>query len=251
MSEREPMLTGRVLDPLRFDESGRAPLTAKRRVFARVHHTLATAPWLAHEPENGSPRPIDGLASAPRISRFLQRLERPRAWIVAAAFAVGGASGATIHAAFEQAPAARIVFVDRWIAPPVSLAPTETPTLVPPAPVPAPAPNASSKTIHVPRARSIASVSPADELSVERGLLDGARKALGADDIARAEDILRAHERRFSAGVLAEEREALTIKVLAATGRANEARGKGALFRERYPQSLFGPAVDEALGSIP
>jgi hypothetical protein len=247
MSEQEPpMLPAGVLDPLRFDEANRAPTAAKRRVLARVHHTVATVPSIADEPANGLPRhPLDPTISG--ISRLLPHSAGRRALFIAAAFAAGGAAGAAIHAAFQKPAAERIVYVDRWIELPVYVGAPES-TMV--APHSAPVPAGSAKAINVPRARSSASAAAADELSAERALLDVARQALGAGDNARAESILRAHERRFAAGKLAEEREALSIKVLAATDRADEARGKAAEFRERFPQSLFGPAVDEALDSI-
>jgi hypothetical protein len=52
-------------------------------------------------------------------------------------------------------------------------------------------------------------------------------------------------------GRLAEEREALRIRALAAAGRSHDARARAAAFRARFPRSLFLPVVDQVLGSIP
>ena len=123
------------------------------------------------------------------------------------------------------------------------------PTPTEPSPLPT---STAGKITNAPRpGASAPSPRAAQELSAERALLDGARRALGAGTNDEARQALEDHERRFPSGLLTEEREALTIKLFAATGRRDEARDRKARFRERFPNSLFGPAVDEALGSIP
>jgi len=54
----------------------------------------------------------------------------------------------------------------------------------------------------------------------------------------------------LAASAVTEEREALMIKALVAHGDATEARACGALSRA-FSRSLFAPAVDEAVRSIP
>jgi hypothetical protein len=66
-----------------------------------------------------------------------------------------------------------------------------------------------------------------------------------------APEILTKHAQRFPRGVLAEEREALTIDAFVASGRYDEARRRVEGFRSRYPGSLFAPSVAAALAAIP
>jgi hypothetical protein len=51
--------------------------------------------------------------------------------------------------------------------------------------------------------------------------------------------------------MLTEEREALAVKALLLAGRDDEARQRAARFRERYPQSLFLPALEAKLRALP
>jgi hypothetical protein len=85
----------------------------------------------------------------------------------------------------------------------------------------------------------------------ERALIDHARQAFGAGEYGEAERTLDAHERKFGSGILAEEREALAVKTLAAAGRGEKARDRAARFRERFPRSLFASAVDDAIRAVP
>jgi outer membrane protein assembly factor BamD (BamD/ComL family) len=78
-----------------------------------------------------------------------------------------------------------------------------------------------------------------------------ARRAFGLGDYAKALQALQAHFRRFPTSVLAEEREALEIKTLAASGRVAEARSRAARFAARFPQSLFLRSIDESTKTIP
>jgi RNA polymerase sigma-70 factor (ECF subfamily) len=99
-------------------------------------------------------------------------------------------------------------------------------------------------------ASAAASASPrepgASTLVGERALLDVAHSALGnghADDALVA---LARHAERYPNGVYREEREALTIQCLHALGRTGEAARKAAVFRARYPKSLFLPSVTDS-----
>ena len=87
------------------------------------------------------------------------------------------------------------------------------------------------------------------DLTRERELLDAARAALthGRPDeaIAAAER----HARQWPRGYLVEEREAVWIQALAASGRRAEASGRAARFRRAFPGSVLRPAVDAAVGA--
>jgi outer membrane protein assembly factor BamD (BamD/ComL family) len=88
-------------------------------------------------------------------------------------------------------------------------------------------------------------------LAGERALLDRARMALAQGKTADAERALAMHGRRYPAGLLVEEREALAIKTLVDVGRVDEARRRAGRFKERFPSSIFLPAVEETLGAVP
>ena len=52
-------------------------------------------------------------------------------------------------------------------------------------------------------------------------------------------------------GQLSEERDSLLVQALVTKGDYDQARERVAAFRRRYPASLFAPAIDQALQSIP
>lgn len=133
----------------------------------------------------------------------------------------------------------RVVYVDRPVvstpAPPSSLPPSvrvedlpKTPEAVPTAAVRAPS--------NV-------------DVSAERLLLDAARTAFASGDYARSLDRLGQHEARFPSGVLSEEREALAIRALAASGDEAAATKRARLFVTKYPESIMRPAVEAAAGA--
>jgi hypothetical protein len=82
----------------------------------------------------------------------------------------------------------------------------------------------------------------------ERALLDRARSAFARGDHEASLAALEEHEARYRAGILAEEREALAVRTLAALGRTAQARERGQRFVARYPGSLMRPAVEAAMG---
>ncbi|HVH42991.1 MAG TPA: hypothetical protein VM925_11630, partial [Labilithrix sp.] len=137
----------------------------------------------------------------------------------------------------------RIVYVDREAPAPV----------VPAASSAAPALLLPVDTARGSAARPAASpsVSTPGRLAEERAILDSARVALGRSDGEAALGALAKHEKRFPAGLLAEERDALAVQAFVLVGRYDEARTRGTRFRERYPGSMLLPALDASLGSIP
>jgi hypothetical protein len=135
---------------------------------------------------------------------------------------------------------------------PIAPAPQGSETLAS-APAPAPsvreAPAPAARVSPPPGHRS--GVSGPSSLSEERALLDSARVALGAGDGERALAIAETHQRRFARPQLAEEREAIAIQALVVAGRFGEARARAVRFHENSPDSLFAPAVDASVASIP
>jgi hypothetical protein len=166
-----------------------------------------------------------------------------------ATLVVGGVIGSGIHAAHDRAVArraepARVAAV----APPA--APVSAP-VAPPVLEPTPAPPAPSP-VHVkatpprpePRERD-------RSLAAERGLIEQARTALAREQGATALAALERHARDFPQGALEEERESLRVQALVGLQQFAEARKIGARFHRRFPRSIFGAVVDDALKSIP
>jgi hypothetical protein len=140
----------------------------------------------------------------------------------------------------------RVVYVERPhlpepVAPPPVSSTPQQPT--------ASAPGAPAVTA-IPT-RATAPAPSGSSLSAERAILDGARSALSAGEAARALSLLDEHARRFPKPQLGEEREALAIQTLIAAARYDEARARAARFRAATPNSLFLPAIEASLASIP
>lgn len=141
---------------------------------------------------------------------------------VAAVVGVGGGTAAYLEVRSERA---------RSQAPAVMPAPTPAPVarpVVPPAPEPS-----------VP--------APVDTLGEERTLLDRARLDIAQGRLADAGALLDRHATQFPAGQLAEEREALVIRLLVREGREQEARSRAVRFRQQHPRSIQLPGIDDAL----
>jgi hypothetical protein len=98
-------------------------------------------------------------------------------------------------------------------------------------------------------ARNVRPEPPGEDqaLAAERELLVGARQDLAQGDPRGALARLDVHQARYPASQLAEEREALYIQSLVASGRVGDARFRDGEFRRRFPHSLFLPALDAAL----
>jgi hypothetical protein len=103
-------------------------------------------------------------------------------------------------------------------------------------------------------AKSTAPVAPPaaeNELAAERALLDDARQSLATGHPDHALTALERHASKHPAGQLAEERDALRIRALAAAGRADDARRRAGEFKKAHPRSIFLPAVDATLRTLP
>lgn len=90
-----------------------------------------------------------------------------------------------------------------------------------------------------------------NDLAAERALLDDARQSLATGHPDYALTALERHAAKHPAGQLAEERDALRIRALAATNRADDARRRAGEFRRAHPRSIFLPAVDATLRTLP
>jgi len=126
------------------------------------------------------------------------------------------------------APSPRTRPVPVVVAP---LAPTAPPVIAAPAPAP------SVIAAPAPAPVAVAPREERDDLPAELRWIERAQTALAANDPAAAQAALRGHARAFPRGHLSEEREALAVQVLCASGRADEARRAAAAFVARHPTS--------------
>jgi hypothetical protein len=90
-----------------------------------------------------------------------------------------------------------------------------------------------------------------DAYAAELALLQRAREAVASGKFGAALDAIVEHQRRFPAGRLREEREALRIKALTGLGRNDEARLAAQRFRERFPRSVLSGRIEETLRPNP
>jgi hypothetical protein len=82
-----------------------------------------------------------------------------------------------------------------------------------------------------------------ESYAAELALLSRAQVAYAGQDFSSALTLVAEHGRRFPRGRLAEEREALRVRSLAKSGRADEARRAAAAFAERFPRSVMLPRL--------
>lgn len=176
---------------------------------------------------------------------------------VALAFGAGGVAGAGVHALLARRVAdVRSMPSSTTVAPVVPPSPAVPEVLaiasasVPPEPVATSSqPHALGTGRSLPRPAVSAGL--ASSLSVEQALLDAARAALEQGDAPRALALTESYRSRFPHGQLGEEREALAIQALVFEGQYDAARTRAERFRTATPNSLFLPAVDATLSSIP
>jgi hypothetical protein len=208
------------------------PEEAKARVRGRVETTVGIA-------AGGTPgdRPGGGPA-APGARARTRRLTSPLLHLVS--FSIGSVAGVLVWRAVHGSSPPQIVYVDRDR--PVASPPPPTPDAIATAPVASPPPAALTN--------APSNGSPGNSLAAERSLLDVARSAFGRGEGDAALAALARHEKIFPNGQLAEEREALAVRCLVLTSRADEARARAARFRRRYPTSVMLPAVEASLGNL-
>ncbi len=85
-------------------------------------------------------------------------------------------------------------------------------------------------------------------LADEQRLVEAARSALIRGRGSDALSFLKQHRARYSAtGALSEERDAVEVQALAASGDLPGAIAAARRFRRRYPASIFGAAIDDAI----
>jgi len=208
-----------------------ASVETRARVLARVEAILGS---------DGSSGGSPGRSSPPSVA--------PGQWTrralpLGASFLLGALAGA-IAMRILSTPATSPrgpINVDRAPA-----SPTSTPAGAHEATAAPTAGPTTSTTSGKPAARSPqAEVRP--DLTAERQLLDKARQALDREDGAATLAAVAEHERRYPAGVLVQEREAMAVRALLLVGRTGEAQARATRFRTRFPNSVLLPAIESVI----
>jgi hypothetical protein len=226
------------LDPqldalLESERSVEPPAGTLERIWGRI---AAVSPPTEGSSERGGPPP-----RSPGLSSQALRA-------LAASFVLGAGLGALGYAASLEPNHERIVYVER--APSDSTS-TPKPTLAPSSTSSTPAPSSVPEHPPTPTTTMPATSASSSSLSAERTLIAAARGELATGNAAKALSLLDEHARRFPRAQLGEEREALVVQALVASGRYAEARAAAARLRAASPGSLFLPAIDATLESIP
>jgi hypothetical protein len=226
------------------------------RVLERIGNDLLANIPLAGPPSAGIPWALP----APRtLPAALYRLP-----LTVGLVALGGLSGAGIHALLQKTPQP-VSPIAAPVGPRLLAAPAvprdTQPTIVGSAPPVKVAPRPEPQ---LPVRRQVPSVRPVvppgeddrrlprdGELAAERALLEQARTALARGKPADALALLSRHEREFAKGRLAEERQALTILSLAADHQIGAARSNASKFRREFPTSMLLRTIDAAIETSP
>lgn len=222
-------------------------------------------PWLSALRGNVEPAPAvtrrrlaqrlaeAGLVAAGAASALtLGALARPGrlgfGWLSGALWLpVGIVVGAAGHAWFAQ-PASVPTTLTRAL-PPLSA------QMLPVAPSSTAAVEAQPTQAVVPRVSPkprLAAVAPEPQgLEHELLLLEQAHTRLSEGQSKATLELLRAHRSAYPSSALAQEREALTVKALVASGRVPEARQAADSFVQRFPGSVLRSSVENAVRTIP
>lgn len=207
-------------------ESGRiirsVPTAVRARALARARATVSAAatPIFAAIPE------------APARGRGL-RIALAAAVALALA-AAGAAASYLIRAPHRPKPPSLIA--PPGIAP-VRISVPATPSV----------PTATQAPISVAKLKAtLQSATGRESYAAELRLLQRAQAAYAERDLARALALAAEHSRRFPNGRLAEEREALRVRSLAASGRGADARRAVAAFARRFPHSVLLPRLQQS-----
>jgi hypothetical protein len=200
-----------------------------------VRSATAPAPIVAAAPVVKRPEPPVLLEPPPRLPELAPALTPPPAAPLPAAPLPAAPLPAAALPAAPPKPSIAAKPAPKKATPasdPTGIAKPTEPVASPPA--------TASEPVRTPEER-------ASRLREERGLLEGARRALGSGSSAPALAAIAEHEARFSDGALVEEREALRVQALVRAGRGDEARVALSRFKARFPSSLFTPALDALL----
>jgi hypothetical protein len=175
-----------------------------------------------------------------------------KALVVLATLPVGIVIGAAGHAWLARPAVVPVAVRALPVAPvaPVAVAAEPTPVAVED-PLPALEPLNPQPAAPKPRPSTAAPALETPGLEQELKLLEQARTKLSEGQPAATLEQLRQHRAQYPQSALEQEREALSVRALMATGRRAEAQKRAAAFVQRYPSSMLRGSVERAVGSIP
>ena len=203
---------------------------ARALARARAHATTAAAPA------------VEDTSASPARSRRLRFALAASLAMIAGAAGTAAALYNHVHRVPEPAPSATLPAAAQ-VHVPAPLQPLQ------PLPTPSqPAPSAPSVApfVRVAKpARAARPLTPQESYAAELDLLQRAQAAYAGRSFSRALALVVEHGRQFPNGRLAEEREALRVKSLAASGRADEAHSAAATFADRFPRSVLLPRLQK------
>jgi hypothetical protein len=197
-----------------------------------VRHSLASrrgSPWGTSAKVALAAVVISGLCSAAFYAGYRSRDTSPSGPTTDSAVVAQGAAPASPNALATPAVVGPEATGVHASSPGSTLAESESTN--PPTAQPQPAKSATESEIY----------------AMELRVLQPAQWALARKDYAFVLASVAEHQRRFPAGRLAEEREALRVKALLGLGRDAEAKHAGTAFQKRFPDSALGPRVEEML----
>jgi hypothetical protein len=232
----------------------------QNQVFSRLAVTLGWPGGPGPGPAPGGSDPSGGAAAGGRAAGNVaahgaKHLATGALMKTVATLVVGGVIGSGVHEAYDRATGRLAEHATVAVVAPPPAAPVPTPVAPPPvAPVVAttPQPPPAPSAVHVKAPPAKPEPRERDRsLAAERALIEQARTALAREQGAAALAALDRHARDFPQGELEEERESLRVQALVALQQFEPARKLGARFHRRFPRSIFGAVVDEALKSIP
>jgi hypothetical protein len=229
-----------------------APAEAKAAARTKLAALLGPAAGLGGgQRGGGSPGPNGNGTATGSLPGAIQGASALGAAKLLGVFAIGGLVGGGVATAVIRTTE-RVVYVERP-APVISsvVSTSEPPSATAEIAAQAPSAIASATTARAGATVAPSSPSPAKShdtnLAAERAIIERARSALARGDGPGALASISQHEREFSKGQLAEEREVLAVQALVTAGRIQEAAERGARFRKTFPNSLLMPIVDQAL----
>ena len=227
-------------------------LEVQQRTMSRLSATLGLGAGLGDGTASFPPADPLPLAKTTTGRSLAHKLGRaPHRTL--ATFLVGAAVGATVYgtvARFNQVPRPLSPPQDKAVVAPPSAAPVPTTPMPDSPPVVG---NTRPMTSAPSNLRGSGEPARARDtgLAAERNVIEIARTALARGRIDGALATLRRHARQYPKGQLGEERDSLLVQAMVAKGDYAQARERATRFRRQHPSSLFAPAIEQALQSIP
>jgi hypothetical protein len=243
MSNAPPPLPPELADMLASEqELDAVSPELQRGIWDGVEKAIAAGPSGGGGDDGGSPAPPP---AAPPSG--LARLTSVAAVTAVVAGTLGFALGrgsAPAPQPIAEGPRTSVVVA-------ASAAPTPEPPVAPTSAItPRDLPSAISTHVAEPVSsapRTTKDAGASSDFSAERSLLERARSALARGDGPGAMEAIVEHQRRFAAGSLVEEREAMAVRALLSSGRRADAEKRAAAFRDHFPKSLFAATLDAEL----